>query len=424
MALTVEELQIVLSCDATTAQAVLDKMEATVKAYTDKFQKYFNNMGGKKNISVPALDTVVKDVEKQTKKLAKAGADWKKQYEKTWGEPFEASMKKAKTSSSDGYVPSGKKYVGGDNNGRGGGMGNEYSKEFAKAAPTAKGSPDSKLLGLGKNALVELEAGLEKVNGISDVTRDKMERVAQAVRDFGNAYAETVTKQGNDSAAGKKAEQAYIRAVQAADQYSQKLDKIVAKEQETGTDSSEEKRVSMFSRIAAAASAVKGKIDSIGQAVKKSFQSSILSKFLKQLGRTIMRMAAMKLIRGTLDSIKQGLEMLGNAGGTAGKAMNQVKAAGQSVKAALGVALMPVVKALAPVFYQVAQAVTAAGNAIARFLATLLGQSSYTAAVITSSMDDVSSSYGGAGKAAKGALADFDEINLIPVFIAEIRVQK
>ena len=413
MALTVEELQIVLSCDATTAQAVLDKMEATVKAYTDKFQKYFNNMGGKKDISVPALDTVVKDVEKQTKKLAKAGADWKKQYEKTWGESFEDSMKKVKANSYNGYVPSGKKYVGGDENGRGGGMGYEYSKEFAKAAPKAKGSPNSKLIGLGKNALVELEAGLEKVNGISDVTRDKMERVAQAVRDFGNAYAETVTKQGNDSAAGKKAEQAYIRAVQAADQYSQKLDKIVAKEQEAGTDSSEEKRVSMFSRIAAAASAAGNKIASIGQAVKKAFHSSILSKFLKQLSRTIMRMAAMKLIRGTLDSIKQGLEMLGNAGGTAGKAMNQVKAAGQSVKAALGVALMPVVKALAPVFYQVAQAVTAAGNAIARFLATLLGQSSYTAAAISSSMDDVSSSYGGAGKAAKNALADFDEINLI-----------
>ena len=72
MALTVDVLQIVLSCDATTAQAVLDKMEATVKAYTDKFQKYFNNIGGKKNVSVPALDTVVKDVEKHTKKLAKA----------------------------------------------------------------------------------------------------------------------------------------------------------------------------------------------------------------------------------------------------------------------------------------------------------------------------------------------------------------
>ena len=47
MALTVEELQIVLSCDATTAQAVLEKMDATVKAYTQKFQKYFNTMGGK-----------------------------------------------------------------------------------------------------------------------------------------------------------------------------------------------------------------------------------------------------------------------------------------------------------------------------------------------------------------------------------------
>ena len=413
MALTVEELQIVLSCDATTAQAVLDKMEATVKAYTDKFQKYFNNMGGKKNNSVPTLDNVVKDVKRQTKNLSKYGADWKKQYEKTFGETFDSSMMKAKIRAAAArprYASSGEKYVG-----RGGGMGDpDYFKNSAAYKATfSKQATNENVLELGAKVRATLEDSLGKVNSISDAMRSKIADAIQKVKQLGAEYTKAVEAGGNDSKASNAALEKFKKAIYAADQYIQKLDKVAAKEQETGTDSSEEKRVSMFSRIAAAASAAGNKIASIGQAVKKAFQSSILSKFLKQLSRTIMRMAAMKLIRGTLDSIKQGLEMLGRAGGTAGKAMNQVKAAGQSVKAALGVALMPVVKALAPVFYQVAQAVTAAGNAIARFLATLLGQSSYTAAAITSSMDDVSSSYGGAGKAAKNALADFDEINLI-----------
>lgn len=367
MALTVEELQIVLSCDATTAQAVLDKMEATVKAYTDKFQKYFSNMGGKKNVSVPALDTVVKNVEKQTKKLAKAGADWKKQYEKTFGESYEESAAKMYKNTGE-YKPSGKRYIESESWDR-----HERGNVTNGVRLVNQGA------GAGPQPIVS--QWLDKAKTDISAFSGKVSEVFQSIGPkIGSAL----------SSAGGIARNVF-------------------------------QDISVWGRISAGS--VKGLftvlkgigtvVGAVGKGIKKAFRGSLLGKFVKRLGTVMMRMAAMKLIRGTLDGIKQGLEMLGKAGGTAGKAMNQVKAAGQSVKAALGVALMPVVKALAPVFYQVAQAVTAAGNAIARFLATLLGQSSYTAAAITSSMDDVSSSYGGAGKAAKGALADFDEINLI-----------
>ena len=378
MALTVEELQIVLSCDATTAQAVLDKMEATVKAYTDKFQKYFNNMGGKKNISVPALDTVVKDVEKQTKKLAKAGADWKKQYEKTFGETYEESAAKMYRNTGE-YKPSGKRYIESESWAR-----HERGNATNGVRLVNQGA------GAGPQPMVSqwLDKAKAEMSGFS---RAVMEKLGPLKTQLGEAFQSIGPKIGSAlSSAGGIARNVF-------------------------------QDITVWGRISAGS--VKGLftvlkgigtvLGTVGKGIKKAFQGSLLGKFVKRLGSVMMRMAAMKLIRGTLDGIKQGLEMLGKAGGTAGKAMNQVKAAGQSVKAALGVALMPVVKALAPVFYQVAQAVTAAGNAIARFLATLLGQSSYTAAAISSSMDDVSSSYGGAGKAAKGALADFDEINLI-----------
>lgn len=91
MALTVEELQIVLSCDATTAQQVLDKMDATVKAYTEKFQKYFQTKTG----NVKPLDAVAKNVDSAADRI-------------------EGAAKRAKKAYKDFtkyYTPSGKNYI-------------------------------------------------------------------------------------------------------------------------------------------------------------------------------------------------------------------------------------------------------------------------------------------------------------------------
>lgn len=379
MALTVEELQIKLGCDATEAQNILKQMDATVKAYTEKFQKYFQTKAGK----VKPLDGVAKEIDKGVKEI-------------------ESKMKKARKVldlSEPAYKPSGKKYVGGDKNGRSSGNWREIvaaqNREFAKARPG--GRPDSGLIGLGKNTLVELEAGLDKVQGITEATRHKFEQAAQAVRDFGNAYAKTVSEQGNDSPAGKKAEAAYLRAVYAADKYAQQLDRIVQKEAQTGNES--EKSAP--------------KVRALGDSIKDAFRASLLGRFLKQLGRTMMRMAAMKLIRGTIQAVKQGLEELAKTSASSSKAMNTVKAAGGSIKMALGAAVMPIVKALAPVFVNLAAAVSAAGNALARFFAVVTGQSTYTAVNFSGSLDNISESASGAGSAVKGMLADFDELNVL-----------
>lgn len=403
MALTVEELQIKLGCDASQAQDILKQMDATVKAYTDKFQKYFQNMGGKADGKVPALDAVVKGVERQAKKLSKAGADWKKAYEETWGETFESSMMKAKIRSAAygarPYTPSGEKYVG-----LGGGMGTAYNKEFAKAKPGGK--PDSALLDLGYDAIGKLEDGLTRVTTISSAFRQKMMDARDAVQEAGKKWVAAVNQSGNDSQTATKAESAFKKAIYAADGYAQKLDKIAAKEESQAGAAG-------IDNVAASLERASGRAGSFGAALKKAFNASLLGKFLAQFKRILLRMLAMKIIRGTIDAIKKGLEELAKTSESSAKAMNTISAAGGTIKMALGAAAMPILKALAPIFYAIASAAITAANAVANFLAVLTGQGFYTPVKMSKGLDQLSKSAGGAGKSAKNMLASFDKINLI-----------
>lgn len=437
MALTVEELQIVLSCDASTAQDVLKKMDATVKAYTDKFQKYFDKLG-KQNKSSDSFGFDTKAIEKQldnvTKAISSKGKDWKKQYEKTFNESFEASMEKAKKGNHGEYVPSGDKTVGMS-------FGGVYDPDYyqksiaeyeamfgkvaeASGAATAEiqkniaswvpGGGGDALFNLAENVTSTLQNSMGGVDKIPETLRYKIESIIGTVNSLGEAYRKALDANGAEDKGTIALQKKFETAVFAADGYIKKLDEIAYKEQESGQNASDVGVApSRLSKILGMIMSIRGAASSAGASIKKAFSATILGKFLKQLGRTMLRMAAMKLIRGTIQGIKDGLEMLSKAGGSAGKAMNSIKASTNAVKASLGVALMPVVKALAPLFYRLASAVAQAGNIIARFFAVLTGQSSYTAAVISDNMDDVSESVGGAGSAVKGVLADFDEINLL-----------
>lgn len=399
MALTVEELQIVLSCDATTAQAVLEKMDATVKAYTQKFQSYFDNTNKGKTTKVSGLDAVAKNVENQTKKLAKAGSDWKKQYEQTFGETFESSMMKAKIRSSaehgtGEYIPSGKKYVGGDENGRGGGMGDpnlysksivEYRRQIEGVAQAAKEASTSTGRMLAPTFGETFKATLAS---LPDLINSFVMRSTDALSKVGSVIGKTFS-------VGAKVAIGAIRMIG-----------TVAGAVAKGIGTAFKVAGGLIRGIAGAA-------QKVGSSIKKAFNNTLLGKFVKRLGTVMMRMAAMKLIRGTIDGFKKGLEELAKTSSSSAKAMNSIKAAGGSIKMALGAVLMPIVKALVPVFVQIAGVVNTAANAIARFFAVLTGQGQYTAVNFSGALDDVSESAGGAGKAVKSMLADFDELNVL-----------
>ena len=401
MALTVEELQIVLSCDATTAQAVLEKMDATVKAYTQKFQKYFNTMGGKgggskagsgldnvgKNATnaakrVKDLSDSLRDMQRNEYKVGKvlptsdisskineniqkgwANKDMYKNAAKEVEQIYQQMSKKKPSKDYLKQVRAGN--INAENNPQWGhqGEGRMLAPSFADTFKATLASlPD-----LVNNFVMKSTDALSKVGSVIGKTFAVGAKVAiGAVRMIGTV-AETTAR-------------AIGRAFKGA--------------------------VSLIRGMVGAA-------QKVGNAIKRAFNHTLLGKFLKRLGTVMMRMAAMKLIRGTIDGAKQGLEQLAKTSASSAKAMNTIKAAGGSIKMALGAAVMPIVKALAPLFVNLAGAISSAANAIARFFAVVTGQSTYTAVNFSSNLDGIAESAGGAGSAVKGMLADFDELNVL-----------
>lgn len=423
MALTVEELQIVLSCDATTAQAVLEKMDATVKAYTQKFQGYFNTMGGKGGGSKAGsgLDNIGKNATnaaKRVKDLSDSLRDMERNEYKV-GKMLSNSDISSKINENmkswankDMYKNAAKEVEELYNEMFGSSPGKTNGK--TNIADWIPGGGGEQLFNLADTISTRLQNSVGGVDSMPDTLKYKIESVIQTINELGDAYQKALDANGAEDKGTIALQKKFETAVFAADGYIRKLDQIAYKEQEAEQASMDVGDApSRFQRILGLISSIRSAASSAGSSIKKAFSHTLLGRFTKQLGRTMMRMAAMKLIRGIIQGVKEGLEMLANAGGTAGQAMNSIKASTNAVKAALGVALMPVVKALAPIFYQLAGAVAAAANMVARFFAILTGQSSYTTAVIADNMDNVSSSVGGAGSAVKGMLADFDELNVL-----------
>ena len=428
MALTVEELQIVLSCDATTAQQVLDKMDATVKAYTDKFQKYFQtNSGDVKPLDAVAkgVDKGVKDIESKISKLRKAMDLTPKSG--TTGLDYKEIGAKIRSDKEDflskGYDPYANAAAEVDA---------IYQKtldvESASAsvannmASWVPGGGGDALFSLADTISSRLQNSIGGVDSMPDTLRYKIDSVIETVHNLGEAYRNALETNGAEDKGTIALQKKFEAAVLEADRYINKLDQIAAKEQEVEEASSGagEEPAKKFNLLASAFAAIKrnasGVVSSVskaGASIKKAFSATLLGKFLKRLGTVMLRMAAMKLIRGTIQGVKEGLQELAKVSDSSAKAMNTISAAGGSIKMALGAAVMPIVKALAPVFISLASAINTACDAIARFFAVLSGQSSYTAVTFNKNMDSMTSSAGGGGSKAKGMLAAFDKINLI-----------
>ena len=140
--------------------------------------------------------------------------------------------------------------------------------------------------------------------------------------------------------------------------------------------------------------------------------NGFLSKFGATVKRVVMRMMAMGLVRGVLNSVTQGLQILTNASEAANKDFGKFTALGNAVKAQIGAAALTVLNALSSALYNIASAAITAASAVANFFATLSG-GTYFAVKLGDSIDALGDSAKGAGGKAKGMLAAFDELNVI-----------
>ncbi|MBR4906558.1 MAG: hypothetical protein IKZ44_06850 [Clostridia bacterium] len=447
MAVTVEELQILLSCDAAQAEAVLDAITKKVDGAVKKMQGKLDGAmdgggtgGSKKQTSY--YDALVKKISTAREKMNEAlsgmqagteGADvnynhWSQQVDSLTKrlEKLRDTQKDVNETAAEmrdipiqypqqgkgGYQPWSRpveNWQASRERSRDAMRYIESDQRQASRVDTEKlayGTPYEKLheqFVRASEKVDELAAKLRQLQeeGGSPKAIDALESKLETASNKADRLAEKMAKIEDKATGGNGAGEDIKQTGDAAQEATPKIESY---NRALGKTS---KAQGLFSRIGKASHKM---FDKFGHSFKK--HDGLLSQFGKTLKRVIMRMLAMALIRGTLRAISEGMTLLGKASNEAQKQLNRFKAMGNSVKTAFGSAALAALTALAPVLYQIASAAIYAANAIARFFA-VLGGGSYFAVNMADNFDDIGEAAGGAGGKVKGLLADFDELNVI-----------
>lgn len=521
MAVTVEELQIILSCDATTAEAVLQKIQTTVQAFVDKISGPLSSIGEKtgqaaKEINrqfsgigkgnpldsvsaapvekaAKSVTTVGKELDTVSEKARKAldsfkgdidGDGFTKQgvtaerlaaaYERlsVLRDKYDTEVEKngagsAKAVSIEGSIASTKnqivtlteqleklrtKFSEVRSEAEGlsgidwsqvtitGDTGQQHSDK--PIIPQYQPEPFQPYTATGNDPAVFMQT---QVDNMSQSVARMMELAGEArakiedafsggdidaklasnlslaerkIREFANQLQSVSEAKGADSGAALSVEGKLQSAINKADTLLAKLEKIrgtsnvsgyVSPEEDSGTTSMPAKA----GMIASALAKVESAATSAGASIRSAFNTSHIGKFTSRLNRMISRMLTMRLLRFVLNGVSSGFETLSQSSESSAAALNALKASSSAVGVSIATAVMPIIKALVPLFYQVASAALAAANAIAAFFAAITGQGRFTAVSMKKNMESIEKSAGGGGGALKGLLADFDELNVI-----------
>lgn len=521
MAVTVEELQIILSCDATTAEAVLQKIQTTVQAFVDKISGPLSSIGEKTGQAAKEINRQFSGIGKGNPLDSVSAAPVEKAAKSvtTVGKELDTVSEKARKAldsfkgdiDGDGFT---KQEVTADRLAaaykRLSVLRDKYDTEVEKnGAGSAKAVSIEGSIASTKNQIVTLTEQLEKlrtkfsevrseaeglsgidwsqvtitgdtgqqhsdkpiipqyqpepfqpytatgndpavfmqaqVDNMSQSVARMMELAGEArakiedafsggdidaklasnlslaerkIREFANQLQSVSEAKGADSGAALSVEGKLQSAINKADTLLAKLEKIrgasnVSPDVSPGEDSGTTSMPAKAGIIASSLAKVESAATSAGAAIRSAFNTSKIGKFTSRLNRMISRMLTMRLLRFVLNGISSGFETLSQSSESSAAALNALKASSSAVGISIATAVMPVIKALVPLFYQVASAALAAANAIAAFFAAITGQGRFTAVSMKKNMESIEKSAGGGGGALKGLLADFDELNVI-----------
>lgn len=487
MATTIEELQILLKCDATQAQATLESLQTAVdktfkkmskggsagggKGQTwfektnEKLKKTFEEIGkaslGIKNGDVGAKENYAHYIEQAKKlksELEKAGnaADKAFGVGKKGGAIGKAIENMSyldkgakKVSDRLNNMPNMDKYLAGEATKeptvdyRGG----SQPVPYKGWQPVSVNDLNNGYAGEAQRRALEAigEAAEQTKSKLQEINLDKLtngtpyERLSEKLKMLGNFAQFIKDKMASIGDTGDPA--ALLTLQTRLDTIEKKAEKVaqeMAKIEDEAASNGSSETASNVEQTGNAAENAAPKVERYGKAVKNAGSSSgffgrmskaahgifskfggsfkkhegFLSKFGKTLKRVIMRMMAMGLVRGVIRGFTQGLQMLAKASPAAAEQFGRFTAMTKAVKAALGSAALAVLNAFASVLYNVASAAVTAANAVARFFGAL-GGGKYFAVSMADGFDNLSDSMSGAGGAAKGMLADFDELNVI-----------
>lgn len=390
--MVVEELQILVGCDASTAEKVLTELETRLNRFV---KQSASSMQNAKAIRAQAA------AEREALKTEAARVKYAAQMEEANARLAIAKQRLSKA--------------------------NKAAEETAKKEAVAR-ADEIRWAKLAANAAEETAARI----------RAAAEDEAQARTDANEAYAKRRALWEDNG--GKSIAQAFREKdknwIPSIDEAIQKMQQIQGETEGAGSkfDAFREKvgtikekfgeTVTAFGGIKAKVGAV---VSKIAGAVKKVFGKAVdavktkvkditsgFSKMGKAVTKILSRMIIWRSINALIMGTTEGMNNMVQASSKANAAMSQLQSGFTYVKNSIAAMLLPALQSILPVINKIIQAVAGLFNMLGALFAKIRGDSTFTKAVYV--QQDYAKSLNKSNKAAKdlkGTLAGFDQINLI-----------
>lgn len=390
--MVVEELQILVGCDASTAEKVLTELETRLNRFV---KQSASSMQNAKAIRAQAT------AEREALKTEAARVKYAAQMEEANARLAIAKQRLSKA--------------------------NKAAEETAKKEAAAR-ADEIRWAKLAADAAEETAARI----------RAAAEDEAQARADANEEYAKRRALWEDNG--GKSIAQAFREKdknwIPSIDEAIQKMQQIQGETEGAGSkfDAFREKvgtikekfgeTVTAFGGIKAKVGAV---VSKIGGAVKKVFGKAVdavktkvkditsgFSKMGKAVTKILSRMIIWRSINAMIMGTTEGMNNMVQASSKANAAMSQLQSGFTYVKNSIAAMLLPALQSILPVINKIIQAVAGLFNMLGALFAKFRGDSTFTKAVYV--QQDYAKSLNKSNKAAKdmkGTLAGFDQINLI-----------
>lgn len=390
--MVVEELQILVGCDASTAEKVLTELETRLNRFV---KQSASSMQNAKAIRAQAT------AEREALKTEAVRVKYAAQMEEANARLAIAKQRLSKA--------------------------NKAAEETAKKEAAAR-ADEIRWAKLAADAAEETAARI----------RAAAEDEAQARADANEEYAKRRALWEDNG--GKSIAQAFREKdknwIPSIDEAIQKMQQIQGETEGAGSkfDAFREKvgtikekfgeTVTAFGGIKAKVGAV---VSKIGGAVKKVFGKAVdavktkvkditsgFSKMGKAVTKILSRMIIWRSINAMIMGTTEGMNNMVQASSKANAAMSQLQSGFTYVKNSIAAMLLPALQSILPVINKIIQAVAGLFNMLGALFAKFRGDSTFTKAVYV--QQDYAKSLNKSNKAAKdlkGTLAGFDQINLI-----------
>lgn len=390
--MVVEELQILVGCDASTAEKVLTELETRLNRFV---KQSASSMQNAKAIRAQAA------AEREALKTEAARVKYAAQMEEANARLAIAKQRLSKA--------------------------NKAAEETAKKEAAAR-ADEIRWAKLAADAAEETAARI----------RAAAEDEAQARADANEEYAKRRALWEDNG--GKSIAQAFREKdknwIPSIDEAIQKMQQIQGETEGAGSkfDAFREKVGTIkekFGEIVTAFGGIKAKVGAvvskIGGAVKKVFGKAVdavktkvkditsgFSKMGKAVTKILSRMIIWRSINAMIMGTTEGMNNMVQASSKANAAMSQLQSGFTYVKNSIAAMLLPALQSILPVINKIIQAVAGLFNMLGALFAKFRGDSTFTKAVYV--QQDYAKSLNKSNKAAKdlkGTLAGFDQINLI-----------